>query len=76
MASFLGVEAAMAYGMGFATNSMNIPALVSKVRFSLSRVKAPSCISCFVKHSDKPEKFSISVSRGNLLQLKLFYRNP
>ena len=48
MASFLGVEAAMAYGMGFATNSMNIPALVSKVRFSLSRVKAPSCISSFV----------------------------
>uniref|UniRef100_A0AC11E1N7 Serine palmitoyltransferase long chain base subunit 2 n=1 Tax=Ovis aries TaxID=9940 RepID=A0AC11E1N7_SHEEP len=30
VASFLGVEAAMAYGMGFATNSMNIPALVSK----------------------------------------------
>ena len=36
VASFLGVEAAMAYGMGFATNSMNIPALVSKVRPSLS----------------------------------------
>ena len=48
MASFLGVEAAMAYGMGFATNSMNIPALVSKVRFSLSLRKAPSCISSFV----------------------------
>lgn len=30
-ASFLGVEAAMAFGMGFATNSMNIPALVGKV---------------------------------------------
>nr|XP_019823442.1 PREDICTED: serine palmitoyltransferase 2 [Bos indicus] len=30
VANFLGVEAAMAYGMGFATNSMNIPALVSK----------------------------------------------
>ncbi|KAF5922935.1 hypothetical protein HPG69_013280 [Diceros bicornis minor] len=30
VASFLGVEAAMAYGMGFATNSMNIPALVGK----------------------------------------------
>uniref|UniRef100_A0A674NGK5 serine C-palmitoyltransferase n=1 Tax=Takifugu rubripes TaxID=31033 RepID=A0A674NGK5_TAKRU len=29
-ASFLGVEAAMAFGMGFATNSMNIPALVGK----------------------------------------------
>ncbi|XP_051503219.1 serine palmitoyltransferase 2-like [Myxocyprinus asiaticus] len=30
MASFLGVESAMAFGMGFATNSMNIPALASK----------------------------------------------
>uniref|UniRef100_A0A8C4WX13 serine C-palmitoyltransferase n=1 Tax=Eptatretus burgeri TaxID=7764 RepID=A0A8C4WX13_EPTBU len=29
-AKFLGVEAAMAFGMGFATNSMNIPALVKK----------------------------------------------
>lgn len=32
VAQFLGVEAAMAFGMGFATNSMNIPALVGKVR--------------------------------------------
>ncbi|XP_069494018.1 serine palmitoyltransferase 2 [Ambystoma mexicanum] len=30
VANFLGVESAMAYGMGFATNSMNIPALASK----------------------------------------------
>ncbi|XP_067848127.1 serine palmitoyltransferase 2-like isoform X2 [Heptranchias perlo] len=30
VARFLGVEAAMAFGMGFATNSMNIPALVGK----------------------------------------------
>ncbi|XP_053139109.1 serine palmitoyltransferase 2 isoform X2 [Hemicordylus capensis] len=30
LARFLGVESAMAYGMGFATNSMNIPALVGK----------------------------------------------
>ncbi|KAK3537253.1 hypothetical protein QTP70_005482 [Hemibagrus guttatus] len=30
MARFLGVEAAMAFGMGFATNSMNIPALTGK----------------------------------------------
>uniref|UniRef100_A0AAQ5XDN0 Aminotransferase class I/classII large domain-containing protein n=1 Tax=Amphiprion ocellaris TaxID=80972 RepID=A0AAQ5XDN0_AMPOC len=28
VANFLGVEASMTYGMGFATNSMNIPALV------------------------------------------------
>uniref|UniRef100_A0A8C5I5Y1 serine C-palmitoyltransferase n=1 Tax=Gouania willdenowi TaxID=441366 RepID=A0A8C5I5Y1_GOUWI len=30
VANFLGVESAMIYGMGFATNSMNIPALVGK----------------------------------------------
>ena len=30
MADFLGVEAAMTFGMGFATNSMNIPTLVGK----------------------------------------------
>lgn len=31
VAEFLGMESAMAFGMGFATNSMNIPALVGKV---------------------------------------------
>lgn len=78
MANFLGVEAAMAYGMGFATNSMNIPALVSKVRFSLSLRKAPSCISSFffVKHSGKLEKFCISVSRGNLTSVEAFLLEP
>ncbi|KAH0620460.1 hypothetical protein JD844_020959 [Phrynosoma platyrhinos] len=30
LARYLGVESALAYGMGFATNSMNIPALVGK----------------------------------------------
>ncbi|KAG5857774.1 hypothetical protein ANANG_G00022940 [Anguilla anguilla] len=30
VAKFLGVESAMTFGMGFATNSMNIPALVGK----------------------------------------------
>ncbi|KAK9959512.1 hypothetical protein ABG768_009635 [Culter alburnus] len=30
VASFLGVESAMTFGMGFATNSMNIPALAGK----------------------------------------------
>ncbi|XP_056147969.1 LOW QUALITY PROTEIN: serine palmitoyltransferase 3 [Lampris incognitus] len=30
VATFLGVEASMTFGMGFATNSMNIPALVGK----------------------------------------------
>lgn len=32
MAKFLNVEAVMTFGMGFATNSMNIPILVGKVR--------------------------------------------
>lgn len=32
VARFLGVESAMVFGMGFATNSMNIPALTGKVR--------------------------------------------
>lgn len=31
VADFLGVESSMTFGMGFATNSMNIPALVGKV---------------------------------------------
>ena len=31
MAEFLGVEACITFGMGFATNSMNIPILVDKV---------------------------------------------
>ncbi|AWP14228.1 putative serine palmitoyltransferase 3 [Scophthalmus maximus] len=30
VASFIGVESSMTFGMGFATNSMNIPALVGK----------------------------------------------
>ncbi|KAM4729432.1 serine palmitoyltransferase 3 [Anableps anableps] len=30
VADFIGVEASMVFGMGFATNSMNIPALVGK----------------------------------------------
>lgn len=37
VANFLGVESVMTFGMGFATNSMNIPALVGKVcDFTLS----------------------------------------
>lgn len=32
MAEFLGVEDCIAFGMGFATNALNIPVLVGKVR--------------------------------------------
>ena len=35
VAEFLGVESAITFGMGFATNSMNIPALVGKVNQQL-----------------------------------------
>jgi len=42
VARFIGVEAAITFGMGFATNSMNIPTLVGKVR-QLSDRSAP-CI--------------------------------
>ena len=38
MAEFLGVEAAITFGMGFATNSMNIPTVISKVRIIVSSV--------------------------------------
>lgn len=40
MAEYLGVEAAITLPMGFATNSMNMPALVSKVsgRFCLDMI--------------------------------------
>ena len=31
VAEFLGVEDAITFGMGFATNSMNLPTLVGKV---------------------------------------------
>jgi len=31
VAQFIGVEAAITFGMGFATNSTNIPTLVGKV---------------------------------------------
>lgn len=34
MAKFLNVEAVMVFGMGFATNSTNIPIFVGKVRIS------------------------------------------
>ena len=33
VAEFLGVEAAITFGMGFATNSMNIPTIVGKVKW-------------------------------------------
>lgn len=38
VAKFLGVEDAMVFGMGFATNSMNIPALVGKVSTSFRNI--------------------------------------
>ncbi len=37
MAEFLGKPAAIVFGMGFATNSTNIPALMGKVAHCLFR---------------------------------------
>lgn len=45
VARFLGVESAMTYGMGFATNSMNIPALAGKVGAEGSAVLLICCCS-------------------------------
>ena len=36
MARFVGKPAALVFGMGFATNSMNIPALMGKVKNNCS----------------------------------------
>ena len=47
VAKFLGVEDAMVFGMGFATNSMNIPALVGKVSYFLKEHKQKLFINCF-----------------------------
>ncbi len=38
-AEFVGVEDCMVFGMGFATNSMNMPALVGKVRSTATRMR-------------------------------------
>ena len=38
VAEFVGKPAALVFGMGFATNSMNIPALVGKVGAHVSTV--------------------------------------
>jgi len=43
VAQFVGVESAIVFGMGFATNSMNIPALVGKVSDVVSFTMTISC---------------------------------
>lgn len=43
VANFLGVESSMTFGMGFATNSMNIPALVGKV------ILHPECHTLYIQ---------------------------
>lgn len=46
VASFLGVESTMTFGMGFATNSMNIPALVGKVGHSPLEISSGKILLC------------------------------
>lgn len=49
VARFLGVEASMVFGMGFATNSMNIPTLTGKVCVhSIRERKHSNSMSCFL----------------------------
>jgi 7-keto-8-aminopelargonate synthetase-like enzyme len=49
VADFLGVESSIVFGMGFATNSMNIPVLVNKVSpQSMIRSKRPIAVSVWM----------------------------
>jgi len=48
VAEFLGVEAALTFGMGFATNSMNIPTLISKARVISLVVSVKVILICSV----------------------------
>ena len=47
VAKFVGKPAALVFGMGFATNSTNIPALVGKVG-RITAVAALLCVCSFV----------------------------
>jgi serine palmitoyltransferase len=50
LAEFLGTEDAIAFGMGFATNALNIPSLVGKVYFLLFCLNKYNAISlCQIK---------------------------
>ena len=44
VAEFLGVEAAITVPMGFATNSMNMPCLVSKVTWTCDTSRLNACM--------------------------------
>lgn len=60
VARFLGVESSMAFGMGFATNSMNIPALTGKVTVHFFWLRA-SVLSIFtVEKMSGSEKYGFS----------------
>ncbi len=57
IADFLGVESAMTFGMGFATNSMNIPALVGKVsKFEVPNTTKSLVDSWLLKSPSHPIK--------------------
>lgn len=63
VASFLGVESSLTFGMGFATNSMNIPALVGKVGDSTLEIcKAQNATVCGGDFNNAAEINLISLS--------------
>lgn len=49
VAKFVGKPAALVFGMGFATNSMNIPALVGKVQYIMLCTHRMSCSQCMYR---------------------------
>lgn len=79
-ASFLGVEDCITFGMGFATNSLNIPALIGSNCLVLSDVKnhasiligcknATTSIKQVFKHNDMDDlekKLKEAIVRGNV----------
>lgn len=72
MAEFLNVEAVMSFGMGFATNAMNIPVFVGKVRICChvsSAIPLPRITpldKSFIKSVGKRILFSTSKSFSNI----------
>lgn len=69
MAKFLNVEAVMIFGMGFATNSMNIPILVGKV--SICCQVSSAVLFIRITLSGKSSIRSVA-KKGHFLNIKIF----
>ncbi len=64
VAKYLGVEAAITYGMGFATNSATIPALVGKGDLVISDALNHSSIVAGVRTSGAKVKVRAAAGRS------------